>query len=75
MLLQFPSRPGFFCAWFLLGSREASKEFRWRARGKSVGRNRIARSGEDSVGRVAADGKAGAYYAGDFKGCGRSNEL
>ena len=45
------------------------------ARGNSVGRNRIARSGEDSDGRVAVDGEAGAYYAGDSEGCGRSNEL
>ncbi len=31
-----------------------------------VGRNRIARSGQDSIGRVAAEGKAGAYDASDF---------
>ena len=48
---------------------------RWGARRKSIGRNRIARSGQDSVGRVEADGKAGAYYASDSKGRGRSNEL
>lgn len=47
----------------------------WGARGKSVGRNRIARSGQDSIGRVAADREAGAYYAGNSKGCGRSNKL
>ena len=29
---------------------------------------------EDSIGRIAADGKAGADYAGNSKGCGRSNE-
>ena len=46
------------------------------ARGGSVGRNRIARrSGQGSIGRVAADGEAGADYAGNSKGCGRSNEL
>ena len=48
---------------------------RWRARRKSVGRNCIARRGKDSIGRVAADRKAGADYAGNSKGCGRSNEL
>ena len=37
---------------------------RRRARGKDVGRNRIARSGQDSIGRVAADREAGADYAG-----------
>ena len=31
--------------------------------------------GKDSIGRVAVDGKAGAHYASDFKGCGRGNEL
>ena len=31
-----------------------------------VGRNRIARSRQDSIGRVAAEGKAGAYDASDF---------
>ena len=45
------------------------------ARWDSIGRNRIARSGKGSIGRVAADGEAGAYYAGSSKGCGRSNEL
>ena len=39
---------------------------RWRARRKSVGRNCVARRGKDSVGRVAADGKASARL---FKGC------
>ena len=48
---------------------------RWRARRKSVGRNCVARRGKDSVGRVAADGKAGADYAGNSKGCGRGKEL
>ena len=38
-------------------------------------RNRIARSGQDSIGRVAADRKAGADYAGQSEGCGRSNKL
>ena len=47
----------------------------WGARGESVGRNRIARSGQDSIGRVAADRKAGADYAGQSEGCGRSNKL
>ena len=47
----------------------------WGARRKSVGRNRIARSGQDSIGRVAADREAGADYAGNSKGCGRSNKL
>ena len=47
----------------------------WRARGKSVGRNRIARSGQDSIGRVAADWETGADDAGNSKSCGRSYEL
>ena len=34
-----------------------------------------ARSGQDSIGRVAADREAGAYYMSNSKGCGRSNEL
>ena len=32
-----------------------------------------ARSGQDSIGRVAADREAGAGYAGNSNGCGRSN--
>ena len=47
----------------------------WGARRKSVGRNRIARSGQDSIGRVAADREAGAAYAGHAESCGRSNKL
>ena len=33
-------------------------------------RNRIARSGQDSIGRVAADREAGADYAGHAESCG-----
>ena len=33
--------------------------------------NRIARSGQDSIGRVAADREAGADYTGHPEGCGR----
>ena len=41
----------------------------WRgARWKAVGRNRIARCGKDSIGRVPADREAGAYYARNSKG-------
>ena len=47
----------------------------WRAGGKSVGRNRIARSGQDSIGRAAADREAGADYAGHAESCGCSNKL
>ena len=47
----------------------------WRARGKSVGRNRIARSGQDSIGRVAADWETGADDASNSEGCGRGYEL
>ena len=47
----------------------------WGARGKSVGRNRIARSGQDSIGRVTADWETGADDAGNSKSCGRSFEL
>ena len=36
----------------------------WGARWDSIGRNRIARSGQDPIGRVAADREAGADYAG-----------
>ncbi len=35
----------------------------WGARRKSVGWNRIARSGQGAIGKVAADREAGAYYA------------
>jgi hypothetical protein len=50
------------------------------AREDSVGRNRIARSqelsGQDSIGRVAADVReVSADYAGHPWSCGRSNEL
>ena len=45
------------------------------AKGKSVGRNRIARSGKDSIGRVAADWETGADDAGNSKSCGRSYEF
>ena len=48
---------------------------RWGARRKSVGRNRIARSGQDSIGRVAADRKAGADYAGNSKCRSRGKKL
>ena len=48
---------------------------RWRARRKSVGRNCVARRGKDSAGRVAADGKAGADYAGNSKCCSRGKKL
>ena len=48
---------------------------RWRARRKSVGRNCVARRGKDSVGRVAADRKAGADYAGNSKCCSRGKKL
>ena len=41
----------------------------WRARWKSVGRNRIARSEQDSIGRVAADWETCADDAGNSKGC------
>ena len=40
-----------------------------------VGRNRIARSGQDSIGRVAADWETGADDAGNSEGCGRSQQL
>ena len=45
------------------------------ARGESVGRDRIPRSGQDSIGRVAADWETGADDAGNSKCCGRSYEL
>ena len=48
----------------------------WRiARGKAVGRNRIARSGQDSIGRVNADWETGADDAGNSKCCSCGNEL
>ena len=34
------------------------------ARWDSIGRNRIARSWQDPIGRIAADREAGADYAG-----------
>ena len=48
-----------------------------RAKGKAVGRNRIARSGQDSIGRVAADWEAGADDAGNSnsKCCSCGDEL
>ena len=45
------------------------------ARWDSIGRNRIARSGQDSIGRAAADWETGADDAGNSEGCGRSYEL
>ena len=49
----------------------------WGARRKSVGRNCVARRGKDSIGRVAADRKAGAGadYAGNSKCCSRGKKL
>ena len=46
-----------------------------RARGKAAGRNRIARSGQDSIGRVAADWETGADDSGNSKCCSCSYEL
>ena len=40
-----------------------------------LGRDRIARSGEDSIGIVAADREAGADYAGHTESRGGSNKL
>ena len=40
-----------------------------------MGRNRIARSGQDPIGRAAADREAGADYAGHAESCGCSNKL
>ena len=37
-------------------------------------RNRIARSGQDPIGRVSADREAGADYAGHAESCGCSNK-
>ncbi len=45
------------------------------ARGKSVGRDRIPRSGQDSIGRVAADWETGADDAGNSKCCSCGDEL
>ena len=45
------------------------------ARWDSVGRNRIARSWQDPMGRVTADGEAGADYASHTEGGGRGYEL
>ena len=45
------------------------------ARWDSIGRNRIARSWQDPMGRVAADGEAGADYASHTEGGGRGYEL
>ena len=47
----------------------------WGVRRKSVGRNRISRSGQDSIGRVAADWETGADDAGNSKSCDRGEEL
>ena len=47
----------------------------WRARGNSVGRNRIAGSGQDSIGRVTADWETGADDAGNSKCCSCGDEL
>ena len=43
--------------------------------GDSIGRNRVARSWQDPMGRVAADGEAGADYASHAEGGGRGYEL
>ena len=45
------------------------------ARGEFVGRDIISRSGQDSLGRVAADWETGADDAGNSKCCSRSYEL
>ena len=45
------------------------------ARGEAVGRDRITRSGQDSIGRVAADWETGADDAGNSKCCSRSYKL
>ena len=48
----------------------------WRgARWKAVGRNRIARSWQDSIGRVTADWETGTDDAGDSKCCSSGYEL
>ena len=48
----------------------------WRgARWKAVGRNRIARSWQDSIGRVTADWETGADDAGNSKCCSCGDEL
>ena len=46
-----------------------------RARGKAVGRNRIARSWQDSIGRVTADWETGVDDAGNSKCCSCGDEL
>ena len=46
-----------------------------RARGEAVGRNCIAMSGQDSIGRVTADWETGADDAGNSKCCGCGDEL
>ena len=40
-----------------------------RARGKAVGRSRIARTGQGPIGRVTADWETGAADAGSSKCC------
>ena len=45
------------------------------ARRDSIGRNRIARSGQDPMGRVTADGEAGADDASHTEGGSRGYEL
>ena len=52
------------------GDRKRERSFS----GLSIGRSRIARSGQDSIGRVAADREAGADYAGHTEGGGRGND-
>ena len=48
----------------------------WRgARWKAVGRNRIARSWQDSIGRVTADWETGTDDAGNSKCCSCGDEL
>ena len=46
-----------------------------RARWKAVGRNRIARSWQDSIGRVTAHWETGTDDAGDSKCCSSGDEL
>ena len=48
----------------------------WRgARWKAVGRNRIARSWQDSIGRVTVDWETGTDDAGNSKCCSCGDEL
>ena len=54
------------------GPVEGEEEVRWPL---EVGRNCVARRGKDSIGRVAADGEAGADYASHTEGGGRGYEL